>query len=341
MVTVAPFGTCPLGEVSALTLSNHSGMSVTLLTYGATIQSLIVPDKHGTPTDVVLGFDTIEGYLKTTTYAGATIGRCANRTEGATFTHNGVTYPLTPNENGNHHHGGLVGFDKVLWNFSHTEDSVSFSYTAPHMEEGYPGTLEVVVTYTLTQTYTLAIAFQAKSDADTLCSLTAHSYFNLSGHSSGTLGTQTLSLSAPSYTPTKEGNIPTGAIIDVTGTPFDLSTPTTLSTLISHPELTASRGLDHNFLLPFTDNQPVVQLYSPDTGISMSLSTSLPALQVYTSGFFPPQEGKNATIYDQWHGVALEPQFPPDAVHHDHFPSPLLPAKTSYLHHITYDFSVK
>lgn len=341
MVTVAPFGTCPLGEVSALTLSNDSGMSVTLLTYGATIQSLIVPDKHGNPTDVVLGFDTIEGYLNTTTYAGATIGRCANRTEGATFTHNGMVYPLTPNENGNHHHGGLQGFDKVLWDVSHSDNHVSFHYTSPHMEEGYPGTLEVVVTYTLTQTHTLAIEFQANCDQDTLCSLTAHSYFNLSGHSSGTIGTQSLALWAPSYTPTKEGNIPTGEVIDVAGTPFDLSTATLLSSLISHPALSSSKGLDHNFMRSSSKFTPVAQLYSPETGISMALTTSLPAIQVYTAGFFPRQDGKNKVVYDQWHGVALEPQFPPDAVHHHHFPSPLLSKENQYLHHVTYIFSIK
>lgn len=337
MVTIKDFDACPLGDVKAITLSN-SHMSATLLTYGATLQSLTLPDKNGTPTDVALGFDTMAGYLATTTYVGATIGRCANRIGNSEFSMNGKCYTLTANEGENQLHGGPNGFDKALWDYHHTQDSVTFTYTSPHGEEGYPGNLKVAVTYALSAPTTLTMDYHAIGDKNTLCSLTAHGYFNLDGQGNGTVANHLVTLRTPSYTPADAQNIPTGEVVPVAGTSMDFSQPTPISYIISLPQLAHTRGLDHNFMLPPADGQPVATLSSPKSGISMVVTTTLPALQVYTAGFFPPQEGKGGTAYDSWHGVAMEPQYPPDAIHQPHFPSPILPAGQVYSHQISYTF---
>ena len=338
-----PFATMPDGTlVEELTL-RCGALSCSILTYGGAIRTLIVPDRGGNPVDVALGFDTLEDYQTQTCYIGAIIGRYGNRIGGAKFTLNGVEYPLFVNNGPNHLHGGKVGFDKQIWTVeSLTDNQAVLSLVSPDGQENYPGTLTVTVTYTLTQEG-LSIAYRATTDADTLCNLTNHCYFNLSGHNSGVVGEQTISIAAQSYTPTDATSIPTGEIATVEGTPMDLRTPVAMGKHWDDDfvQLTQAAGYDHNWVL---DGQPgqlrcVATAHSPATGITMEVHTTTPGMQFYTGNFLDGcPAGKGGAAYANRCGFALETQNFPDAPHHENFPSAVLRPGEVYQEETVYKF---
>lgn len=337
------FATMPDGSlVEELTLC-AGPLRCSILTYGGAVRSLVVPDRDGNPVDVVLGFDSLEDYQAQTCYIGALIGRCGNRIGGAKFTLNGVEYSLFVNNSPNHLHGGAVGFDKQNWTVeSLTDNQVVLSLVSPDGQENYPGTLTVTVTYTLTREG-LSIAYRATTDADTLCNLTNHSYFNLSGHNSGSVAEQTISIAAQCYTPTNAGSIPTGEIASVAGTPMDLRTPVAIGAHWDDdfPQLVMAGGYDHNWVL---DGQPgqlrcVATAHSPATGITMEVYTTTPGMQFYSGNFLEDcPAGKGGAHYFPRCAFALETQNFPDAPHHDNFPSAVLKPGQEYREETVYKF---
>ena len=249
----------------------------------------------------------------------------------------GTEYRLTANEGANTLHGGGEGFHKKLWRYACGENSVTFTLDSPDGEEGFPGNLRAEVTYTL-QNSTLTMEYRAKSDRITVVNLTNHAYYNLAGHSGGPVHDHGLRVRADRYTPAGEGNVPTGELADVAGTALDLRQGTWLGERLGSAELAASRGYDHNFVLNGT---PAATLWCPRTGIALDMTTTLPGMQVYTAGFLTPRKGKGGALYGPAHAVCLEPQFFPDAVHHENFPSPILRAGEAYRQSITCRFYVK
>ena len=284
MVSVRSFEALPCGSVHLVTLTDETGCAAEFLSLGAPVRAVRVPDREGRPTDVVLGYETAGEYLARNAHLGNCIGRYANRIGGARFELNGKEYRLTPNEGENLLHGGAEGFDRRLWGFTTGEDSVTFRRTSPDGEEGFPGKLEVSVTYTLKEGC-LTMDYRATTDADTVVSLTNHSYFNLAGQKGGPVTDHVLTVRADRYTPCGAGNIPTGEILPVAGTALDLRQPTALGDVFSRPELEATRGLDHNLVLSGGEG-PDATLYCPRTGIAMEVTTSMEGMQVYTAGFW-------------------------------------------------------
>ena len=309
-----------------------------ILPYGATLQSLWVPDKSGAARDVVLGYESLQDYQQNDGYLGATVGRCANRIAGAQFMLGGEVFQLTANEGDNQLHSGPHGLHQKVCDWQQTAaNSVTLRAVLPNGEDGYPGTLTVSVTYTL-DNGTLTIDYEATSDRDTVCNLTNHAYFNLAGQDSGSVAGHVLSVCADRYTPCGPGTIPTGEVRSVDGTALDLRHGAMLGERLGAAELAEYGGYDHNFCLSSTD---AAQLYCPESGISMEVKTTLPGLQVYTAGFLTQRAGKGSAVYGKNHGVCLETQFWPDAVHHEHFPSPVLQAGKYYRHQTLYRFNTK
>ena len=320
------FGVLPDGrEVSCIRLADGA-LSCEVLTWGATLRSLVVPDRNGKPTDIVLGFDRIEDYIMHDAHFGGTIGRFANRIAGGAFSLCGEDYRLPCNDGDNHLHGGPDGFDRVLWTIERLDrNAVTLFYRSPDGEMGYPGTMDVRVTYALSGG-SLAIHYDAVSDRDTLCSLTNHAYWNLAGHDSGNVLRQVLQLDASSYTPTDAALIPTGEIAPVSGTPMDFSVPTPIGARIrqAYKALELAGGYDHNYI---PDRPDCARAWSDDTGITLFLTTDRPGVQLYTGNFLgstPP--GKGGARYPQFGGFCLETQAFPDAPHHTAFPSAVLRA---------------
>ena len=313
-------------------------MEAHILPYGATLQSLLVPDRDGRLRDVVLGYETLEAYRQHDGYLGATVGRCANRIAGAQITLSGTRYPLTANEGANQLHGGPHGLHQKMWEIAHlSKDKVTLRTVSPDGEDGYPGRLEVTVKYILTDNM-LRIHYEAVSDKDTLCNLTNHAYFNLSGQGSGPVADHVLSVGAKFYTPCGPGNLPTGEVRAVEGTVLDLRSGVKLGQRLGAAELADCGGYDHNYVL---SGQTAAVLYAPDSGIQMETLTTMPGLQVYTAGFLTERQGKAGAVYGKNHGVCLETQFWPDAIHYRHFPSPVLRAGQVYRQQTVYRFSTR
>lgn len=331
-------------EVELLTLRNGE-LSCGILTYGGTLQNLIVPDAKGNPTDVILGYDTIAGYMNNPGYLGALVGRYANRIDRAKFTMAGKEYPLYANDGVNHLHGGKVGFDKKIWTVeSQTEDTVVLSLVSPDGEEGYPGTLKVQVTYRLTKD-ALELEYEAVSDKDTLCSMTNHAYFNLSGQNSGTHHDQLMQIFAEKYVPVVAGSIPTGELADVAGTPMDFRKPTPIGQNIfaEFEQLKLTSGYDHNWCIDGWDNTLRVasKTRSPKTGITMTTETTKPGIQFYAGNYMfeITSKGKGGADYATHWGFCLETQFYPDSPNQPTFPSAWLAAGEKYASKTVYRFS--
>lgn len=338
-----PFGQMPDGApVEEITLRDGA-LTCKIITYGGAVRSLTVPDRDGNPVDVVLGFDTLEDYRAQDKYIGALVGRYANRVGGARFTLDGVEYALAANDGENSLHGGNVGFDKRVWTVEAlTENSVVLSLVSPDGEEGYPGNLAVAAAYTLAFNG-LDIEYRARCDLDTVCSLTNHSYFNLSGHGSGPVTGQHIRLFSTHYTPVGPGSIPTGELAPVKGTPMDLWEEQEIGAHIDDPfeQLTMAGGFDHNWAVIHWDGFPrrAARVWSPDTGIMMDVATTLPGVQFYTGNFLegvPP--GKGGAVYGNRHGFCLETQFFPDSPNQPGFPSCVLKAGEEYRHKTVYRF---
>ena len=320
-----PFGTLADGtQVTAFRIS-RGAMCAVVLDYGATLQTLIVPGKSGA-VDVVLGYESAGEYERRAGNLGATVGRYANRIGGGEFELNGRRYILARNSGPNHLHGGLRGFDRRMWSAEAGDDHVRFSRLSPDGEEGYPGNLRVAVTYTLTERG-LLIAYDAVSDADTVISLTNHSYFNLAG--GGTALAHELRINAESFTENDENCLPTGRLIPVAGTPFDFraAKPVGRDIGADNVQLAMGHGYDHNFALSGHD---AAELYSPESGIVMQITTDMPGVQLYTANFLERIPGKHGALMEPRGAICLETQEFPDAVHHSDFPSPILRAGEQY-----------
>ena len=318
------FGTLSDGRsVTAARLDNASGMSVVMLDYGATIQSIVIPDRNGNPVDVVLGYDTPSEYESQRGYLGATVGRVANRIGGASFTLHGVTYRLAKNNGENHLHGGLCGFDKRIWDIQVEDDRVLFSRLSPDGEEGYPGNLSVTVTFRLTEDGALHIVYDADTDTDTPVNLTNHSYFNLDG--SHDVLSHTLQVFADRFCENDTGCLPTGHLLDVEGTPFDFRTAKAIGADLdaNHEQLRLFGGYDHNFCL--TGGRAAV-LLSEASGICMTVDTDRPGMQVYSANSLTERAGKGGRIMGPHSALCLETQIYPNALALSDFPSPILHA---------------
>ncbi|MFF1527984.1 aldose epimerase family protein [Cellulomonas sp. NPDC058312] len=336
-ITAEPWGTTADGTpVERYTLSNR-GMTVRILTYGGIIQSLDVPDRRNNPVDVVLGFSDLQGYIDNNNpgpYFGAIIGRYGNRIANGQFELDGQTYTLAQNNNGNHLHGGIESFDKKVWAATPIQGNRSvglqLDYTSVDGEEGYPGSLDVQVTYTLTREQRLEIHYTATTDAPTVVNLTNHTYWNLQGEGTSSILDHELTLPASGYTPVDAGLIPTGEIADVSGTPMDFRSATAIGERIREPfqQLLYGQGYDHNWVLDRPDDgslQLAARLRDPDSGRTLTMYTTEPGIQFYSGNFLDATlVGTGGHVYRQSDGLALETQHFPDSPNQPQFPTTTL-----------------
>ena len=354
-----PFGMTHRGEaVSLYTLKNAHGMQAKVLDYGGIIVSLRVPDRNGRLDDVVLGFDSLGDYERGSPYFGAIIGRYGNRIARGRFTLDGRTYTLATNNGPNHLHGGVRGFDKVIWSVTpfQRSDSVGLvmNYTSPDGEEGYPGTLRATVTYTLTDKNEFIFDYQATTDRPTPVNLTQHSYFNLAGDGKGDILGHVVTLNADRFTPVDSTLIPTGEMKSVAGTPFDFRTSTAIGARIDRndEQLRYGRGYDHNFVLNKGgrggkggiegDVTLAAHVYEPTTGRVMEISTTEPGLQFYSGNFLDGTlRGKQGVVYGHRSGFAMETQHFPDSPNRPAFPSTILRPGEEYRSRTIYRFGVQ
>jgi len=334
-----PFGKMPDGQpVEIYTLTNANGVEVKAITFGGIITSLKVPDRAGKLADVVLGYETLDGYLKASPYFGAVVGRYGNRIAKGQFTLNGKTYKLATNNGPNHLHGGNKGFDKVVWKGAWKNGAqgvgVIFSRTSPDGEEGYPGNLQATVTYTLTDGNELVVEYRATTDKATPLNLTQHSYFNLAADDGDILGHQ-LTIDADRYTPVDDTLIPTGELATVEGTPFDFRKPTAIGARINadNAQLKNGKGYDHNWMLNRTGTglQHAVRVVEPKSGRTLDIATTEPGVQFYSGNFLDGSiKGKGSRVYKQRSGFCLETQHYPDSPNHANFPSTILQPGQTY-----------
>jgi aldose 1-epimerase len=344
------FGNLPDGAyVDLYALKNSKGMQANIMTYGGIVQSLQVPDKSGALTDVVLGFDKLDQYLKESPYFGAIIGRYGNRIAKGRFTLNGVEYKLPINDGENTLHGGLKGFDKVLWRASdvstqNSAPALQLRYVSKDGEEGFPGTLDTLVTYTLTNNNELKIDYKATTDKDTVLNLTNHSYFNLAGAGSGDILEHEVMIDADRYTPVDAGLIPTGELAPVAGTPFDFRKPTAIGARINDPDqqLKFGKGYDHNFVLNHPGDSPTLaaKVRDPKSGRVLEVLTTEPGLQFYTGNFLDGKiHGKGGKVYGHRSAFCMETQHFPDSPNHPNFPSTVLRPGQEFRSTTIYRFS--
>jgi aldose 1-epimerase len=342
------FGTDGNGRaVHLYTLRNVNAMEAAISDHGATVVSIHVPDRSGQFADVVLGFDDLNGYLRSQPYFGATIGRYANRIAHGRFTLHGVEYQLPQNNGENSLHGGLKGFDKVLWTATSTsaeEPSLELTYLSKDGEEGYPGNLSVTVRYTLTSKDELRIEYAARTDKDTILNLTNHSYFNLSGAGSGDILSHLLEIAADRYTPIDSQLIPTGQLQNVENTPFDFRKPTTVGSRIDsdNEQLKRAGGYDHDFVLDGGGALSfAARVSEPITGRVLEVFTSQVGIQFYSGNFLNgTARGKGGVAYQRRSGLCLETQHFPDSPNHANFPSTVLKAGEEFQSTTVYRFSV-
>lgn len=328
-------------------LKNHNGMEAAFTNYGGRVVSLLVPDKNGKMTDVVDGFNSVEGYEKSTSpYYGATIGRYGNRIAKGQFTLEGKKYQLSVNNGVNTLHGGKKGFQDVVWDADQLNDStVQFSYLSKDMEMGFPGNLKVKVTYSLTGDNGLKCEYEATTDKQTVVNLTNHSYFNLNGEGSGTILNHTVQIFADKYNPVDTGWIPLGPIADVKGTPLDFTTPTTIGARINdnNQQLKNAKGYDHNFVLNGTKVNGLnhaATVTGDKSGIVMNVYTQEPGLQFYSGNFMDGTNTFNDNSKDDYRtAFAMETQHFPDSPNEPAYPSTVLKPGQVYKTYSVYDFS--
>jgi aldose 1-epimerase len=349
-----PFGTLPDGTtVEAVTLSNSHGVSARIITYGATLQALVAPDREGHGADIALGYDDLAGYVQHPNYFGATIGRYANRIAGARFTLDGKSYALALNDKPNSLHGGTQGFDKRVWRIksvaqSGSSASVTLALTSPAGDQGYPGTLQVEERYSLDEGGAVTLDYSATTDAPTVVNLTNHSIFDLAGEGSqhGVLD-QHLMIPASHYTPVDASLIPTGALQSVAGTVFDFTHGRIIGQDIRDgrdAQIVAGRGYDHNFALDAgltSEPKLAARLEDPHSGRVLEVLSTEPGLQVYTGNFLDgTRVGKHGHLYRMGDGIALEPQKFPNAPNNRQFISARLDPGSTYHHRMIFRLSV-
>lgn len=345
-ITVKPFGTTKKGEqVTAYTITNAKGDSITALDYGAVLQSVIVPDKKGALIDVALGYDNVASYEENPPHFGATIGRNGNRIEGARFDLDGTEYQLALNENGrNNLHSGPDGYEFRMWKATSDPSAgkVAFSLQSPDGDQGFPGNFQVTVTYTLTEDDQVRIHYEGVSDENTVVNMTNHSYFNLNGHNAGSVMNHRLQIDASGYVPVDEYSIPYGTVEKVEGTPFDFRNPKMigLDAGVENEQLAHTGGYDHNFALDGTGFRKAAFAEGDVSGITMTVSTDLPGMQFYAGNFIDGPVGKGGAVYGPHDGFALETQYFPNAINVLAFESPKLEAGAAYSTMTCYAFGI-
>lgn len=348
-ILVESFGVLNGGTaVSLFTLTNSHGMQARITNYGGIVQSLKVPDRNGTLGDVVLGYETLAEYVANNSpYLGSLIGRFGNRIAKARFSLNGKTYVLAANDNGNTLHGGLKGFDKVVWaattKTTANGPALELRYTSKDGEEGYPGNLAVTAVYTLTEDNALQLDFSAVTDQDTVVNLTHHSYFNLA--CKGDVLKHVLTLNSEAFTPVGTDLIPTGEVRSVTGTPLDFRKPQAIGNQIrsQDPIVKTVKGFDHNWVLSKAPGALALaaRVEESASGRVMEVLTTAPAFQFYSGNFLNGSiKGKAGWVYQQWAGLCIEPQHYPDSPNQPAFPTTVLRPGETYRNTITYRFSV-
>lgn len=345
-----PFGTTAEGvAVDIYTLTNVSGAKVKVITYGARVVSIEVPDRDGKMGDVALGYDDLAGYEKDSSYLGAIVGRYGNRIAKGHFTLDGQTYTLAINNSPNHLHGGLKGFDKVVWTGKGSVVAgaarLVLTYFSKDQEEGYPGNLTVSVTYTWTISNQLKIVYSAQTDKATVLNLTNHTYFNLAGAGNGEILKHSLRINALRFTPTDETAIPLGEVRSVKGTPLDFNTATPIGARIEskYEQIVSGNGYDHNFVI----NNPsgklglAAEAYEPTSGRMLRVLTTEPGVQFYSGNFLSGATGKQGLTYPRRSGFCLETQHYPDSPNKPSFPTTVLRPGGRYTQTTIYHFSVR
>lgn len=345
-----PFGKTSGGMQATLyTLRNKCGCEVSVCSYGAAIVSIKVPDRDGKIADVALGYDNLEGYLSRRYFFGATVGRSCNRIGRGRFTLNGKTYQLECNDGKNHLHGGSKGFDTAVWDCTVKKgeqgDFLVLRHESPDGDANYPGGLKTTLTYLFNDNNELSINVKAESDADTICNITNHTYFNLAGHDSGSVLGQQVKIYADSFTESDSESIPTGKIIKVEGTPMDFRKFHTVGERINEDyyELKYGGGYDHNFVLNKGNKEMGMcsEAYDSRSGRRLTIMTTMPCVQFYSGNqIIGDQQGKNGFIYKKYGGMCFETQFAPDAVNHQNFGSPVLKAGEKYDQTTTFKFDI-
>ena len=348
-ITRAPFGNLPDGTpINVFQLRNKHGATASIINYGGIVVSLRVPDRNGNFGDVVLGYDTLDGYLKSSPYFGCLVGRYGNRIAKGKFTLQGQEYTLATNNYPNALHGGLKGFDKRVWQAATFQSkhgpALELTYTSADGEEGYPGRLSVKAVYTLTDDNALRLDYTATTDKATVVNLTQHSYFNLAGH--GDILSHEVYLNSKAYTPVDSTLIPTGELAPVAGTPFDFNTPTTIGSRIGqdNEQLKFGGGYDHNWVI---NKKPgkldlMARVQDPISGRVLEVLSTEPGLQFYTGNFLDGSiTGKGNWVYAFRNGFCMEPQHYPDSPNKPQFPSTTLFPGETYKNTIIYKFSVK
>lgn len=322
-------------EIHIYTLMNKNGVRVGIMNYGGSIVFFETPDRQGAARDIVLGYDTLSAYEEQTKYVGATVGRHCNRIEKAKFTLNGKNYLLAENDGKNHLHGGLQGFDRKVFTANIEQDELKLRCISPDGEEGYPGNLSLTITYELTEKNELIIGYQAKSDQDTLCNLTNHSYFNLKGQGKGDISSHKLQIFADSFTVNNAESLPTGEIRKVEGTPMDFRVPHAIGERIDQEDqqLQFAKGYDHNWVLNEDGRKCKKAAYAweESSGICLTVFTTMPGLQLYTGNFLEGAPmGKGGVVYHNREAFCLEAQYFPNSMQYEHFPKPILRAGQEY-----------
>ena len=346
-VSKAPFGKAGGRDVDLYVLTNSGGMVAKVMTYGATLTTLCAPDRSGRLGDVVLGFDSLGGYLGKEPFFGAIVGRVGNRIAKGRFTLDGKAYQLAVNDGPNHLHGGIRGFDKVVWEAREVPgpggSAVEFTYLSRDGEEGYPGNCRVSVVYTLTNANELRLDYTVATDRDTPVNVTNHSYFNLAGPENGDILGHEVTLDADRFTPVDSTLIPTGELATVAGTPMDFRRATPIGAHIrevgGNPE-----GYDHNYVVNGGGGRlaPVATVYEPKSGRVMDVLSTEPGVQFYTGNFLDGTiTGKKGVVYRQHWALCLETQHFPDSVNHPNFPSYVLRAGGTYRSTTIYRFGTR
>ena len=343
------FGKTATGQsIDLFTLTNAHGLEARIMNYGGIVVSLKVPDRNGHLDDIVLGFDSADGYATTSQYFGALIGRYGNRIGKGRFTLNGVEYKLAVNNGANHLHGGVNGFNKVIWHArplnTTAGTALELTYLSKDGEEGYPGNLSVRVVYTLTNTNELKIEYSATSDKDTILNLTHHSYFNLAGQGQGDILKHELMINAARFTPVDAGSIPTGELRNVKGTPFDFTRTTAIGLRIDQndEQLKFGHGYDHNWVLDgkIGKLRQAAMVHEPTTGRVMEIWTTEPGIQLYSGNFLNGSKiGKDRKPYQLHYAFCLETQHYPDSPNKPQFPTTTLKKGARYRTTTIYRFS--
>jgi aldose 1-epimerase len=336
--------------VELYTLTNTLGIEARIITYGGTVVSLNVPDRNDGLGDIVLGFDSVGDYEEYSRYFGALIGRYANRIAKGRFSLNGKEYTLAVNNGENHLHGGVKGFDKVVWTgrpfIDESGANLELSYLSRDGEEGYPGDLNLTVIYTMTDSNELRIEYSATTDQNTIVNLTNHSYFNLASAGSGDVLDHEMMINADRFTPTDSGAIPTGELRDVNGTPFDFTKTKTIGADIDadDEQIKFGHGYDHNFVLNKAGNKlsHAATVFEPTSGRVMEVYTTEPGIQFYSGNYLDGSvKGKNGRIYERRSAFCLEAQHFPDSPNKPQFPSTVLKPGEPYSQLTVYKFSIR